>query len=74
MRLPGLLSRASQVRILPGAPRIPGHLTAWLAAPRLICPISGVDFIARFIARGSWLESLLLPAETRDATAVIERR
>jgi hypothetical protein len=40
----------------------------------LICPISGVDFIARFIARGSWLESLLLPAETRDATAVIERR
>ena len=42
----------AQVRILPGSPRNSGVFGRRLPASRLICPISGADFIARFIARG----------------------
>ena len=47
----------AQVRILPGAPRNTEFLASCLSTSRLICPISDANFIARFIARVSWLES-----------------
>jgi hypothetical protein len=47
----------AQVRILPGAPRNSGVFAKAPLYTPLICPISGADFIARFIARRIVFES-----------------
>jgi hypothetical protein len=69
----------AQVRILPGAPIAggPRNSGVFAKAPlciRLICLISGADFIARFIARWIVARILLMCKVARGAPAVMEDR
>jgi len=60
-RLPGLLSRASQVRILPGAPRNSRLWRATTTQPDRFAPIHGVRFHCTKAPRGIVARILLMP-------------
>ena len=70
-RLPGLLSRASQVRMLPGAPRIRDLQRAQRRSSRFALFVVS-DFIARSAPRGIIARILLVLTGTRDVGVTVE--